>query len=133
MVCKGGCLLFVPPDKLFLPCYTVVISPQQIKWLLLVSPQGHCLLLKQSEENQEEFKQHTQLREDGKREGQGRGRGKGEHREKKKGEKKMNRLVSPQGAQFARKDRNVIPAAPAKHSTGQTQGHLTPFLLQAAE
>lgn len=42
---QSGCLLFAPPDKLFLPCYTVVISPQQIKWLLLISPQGHCLLL----------------------------------------------------------------------------------------
>lgn len=45
MVCKGGCLLFAPPNKLLLPCYTVVIYPQQIEWLLMISPQDHCLML----------------------------------------------------------------------------------------
>lgn len=45
MVCKGGCWLCAPPNKLLLPCYTMVICPRQIKRLLMISPQGHCLLL----------------------------------------------------------------------------------------
>lgn len=45
LVCKSCCLMFAPPNKLLLPCYTVVIYLWQIKRLLMISLQGYFLLL----------------------------------------------------------------------------------------